>query len=155
MAKPPKGKKPPQEPDNQDFNDTISSDEDLPETVTQEVAADDTTVETVTAAPEQEPPATQSGVARGPSRRMVQVLEEEKPRSNIFSLLLIIALVFTITAIVLICVELNEFYDCTFGGIVSPPQGGEVASAAVDQPASPAAPAETPPSTPPPSGGGK
>lgn len=73
---------------------------------------------------------------------------EEKPKSNIMTMMLIIALVFTITAIVIIGIELNQFYGCTFGGIVKPPEGMSQEPVTPDEqpadeaPAEPEAPAE-------------
>lgn len=72
---------------------------------------------------------------------------DEKPKSNIFTFMLIVAIVFTITSIVLVVWEMNQLYDCTFGGMLEPPppDSGVVAPA---EPASgepvPAAPAEQP-----------
>lgn len=47
------------------------------------------------------------------------VVLPEKTSSNIFTLLLIIALVFVLVSIYLVCYELNAFYNVTFGGILS------------------------------------
>lgn len=44
-----------------------------------------------------------------------------KPRSNIFTLLLIISFVCLIVAIYLVGYELNRFYGVTFGGFFSAP----------------------------------
>ncbi|MBI5359104.1 MAG: hypothetical protein HZA48_00810 [Planctomycetes bacterium] len=72
---------------------------------------------------------------------------DEKPKSNIFTFMLIVAIVFTITSIVLVVWELNQVYDCTFGGMLNPPppDSGVAAPAvpASEEPA-PAAPAEQP-----------
>ncbi|MDI6788688.1 MAG: hypothetical protein QME51_09990 [Planctomycetota bacterium] len=43
------------------------------------------------------------------------------PKSNIFTLFLILSLICIIVAIYLIAHELNKFYEVTFGGILSPP----------------------------------
>lgn len=47
---------------------------------------------------------------------------EPKPKSNIFSLLLIISGIFIVLAIYLVAHELNHYYDVTFGGIISVPE---------------------------------
>lgn len=44
-----------------------------------------------------------------------------KPRSNIFTLLLILAFLCIVLAIYLLAHELNNYYGVTFGGILSPP----------------------------------
>lgn len=44
-----------------------------------------------------------------------------KPRSTIFTLLLIISFIFIGLAIYLVAHELNQFYEVTFGGMLSPP----------------------------------
>jgi hypothetical protein len=48
-------------------------------------------------------------------------LAPPKPRSNIFTLLLIISFILIVLAIYLTAYELNKFYGVTFGGILSPP----------------------------------
>lgn len=44
-----------------------------------------------------------------------------KPRSNIFTLLLILSFLCIVLAIYLLAHELNNYYGVTFGGILSPP----------------------------------
>jgi nitrate reductase NapE component len=44
-----------------------------------------------------------------------------KPHSNIYTFLLIIAVIFMVISIYLVGYELNKFYGVTFGGIVSAP----------------------------------
>lgn len=48
-----------------------------------------------------------------------------KPKSNIYTLLLIIATIFMIVSIYLVAYELNKFYGVTFGGLVSAPAAQE------------------------------
>ena len=45
-----------------------------------------------------------------------------KPKSNIFSLLLIISIIFIVLAIYMVAHELNHYYGVTFGGIISVPE---------------------------------
>jgi hypothetical protein len=44
-----------------------------------------------------------------------------KPRSNIFTLLLIVSFLCVFLAVYLVAHELNKIYGVTFGGILSPP----------------------------------
>lgn len=44
-----------------------------------------------------------------------------KPRSNLFSLLLIVSFLCIFLAVYLVAHELNKIYGVTFGGILSPP----------------------------------
>jgi hypothetical protein len=48
-----------------------------------------------------------------------------KPKSNIYTLLLIISTIFMVVSIYLVAYELNKFYGVTFGGLVSPPSPEE------------------------------
>lgn len=50
------------------------------------------------------------------------VLVEEKPRSSIFTLLLLVSIIFALIGIYLVGYELNTFYGVEFGGLFSAPE---------------------------------
>ena len=64
----------------------------------------------------------EEGVSEAPSRgRAAAGFGPAKPRSNVFTLILILAFLCIGLAIYLLGHELNSFYGVTFGGILKPP----------------------------------
>jgi hypothetical protein len=49
------------------------------------------------------------------------LVSTEKPKNNVFALILLMGLFFILIAIYLVSCEMNRFYGITFGGLLSPP----------------------------------
>ncbi|MFH0888271.1 MAG: hypothetical protein V1871_03585 [Planctomycetota bacterium] len=70
---------------------------------------------------EEQPISDSQAISESQAMHQVQI-GEPKPKSNIFSLLLIISVIFIVLAIYMVAHELNHYYGVTFGGIISVPE---------------------------------
>jgi hypothetical protein len=92
----------------------------------EEIPAEETISDAQTISDEEQPVSEEQPISDSQyiseSQEMSQVqLGTPKPKSNIFSLLLIISTIFVILAIYMVAHELNHYYGVTFGGIISAP----------------------------------
>jgi len=99
-----------------DAADTMAGDDLAPIEDAGAVDVSDTMAESSIGSGQEEAP-DGAPMARGPAASYGPV----KPKSNIFTLILILAFLCIGLAIYLLSYELNNFYGVTFGGIVSPP----------------------------------
>lgn len=87
----------------------------------EEVPAEETIPEEGQPVSEEEQPMSDSQeISESQALPQVQ-LGAPKPKSNIFSLLLIISVIFIILAVYMVAHELNHYYGVTFGGMISAP----------------------------------
>lgn len=100
-----------------DAADTMAGDDDLaPLEEAGALDVSDTMAESSVAPGQEEIP----GAA--PTKMPGSPLKPVKPKSNVFTLILILAFLCIGVAIYLIVYELNNFYGVTFNGMMSPPQ---------------------------------